>query len=130
MSSTKDIPPDFPRGVPIASLTGAQPKLAVRADSESGAYYLGLSADELAERFEICDDLANQLVAKCQRNRGTKYATMTEEKILAGMLKTLLTKNWGSEDEMRWVIRRTAVLLGWPVPIAARFPHLPERTET
>lgn len=118
MSGDVTVPEDFPRG-PIASLSGAQPKLAVRFNSEDGKYYSGYLPKELAKRFEICEDIANQLVEKCQRNRATKYAAMTEEGILSGLLKKLLLTRWGSDEEMRWVIRRTATTLGWPIPDAA-----------
>jgi hypothetical protein len=45
---------------------------------------------------------------------------MSETEILEQYLARLMKTSWGSDDEMRWVIRRTAELLGWPVPDAAK----------
>lgn len=119
MSGHVTIPADFPREV-TASITGAQPKLPVRFDSESGKYVSGYSPEELAERFDLCEDLANQVVEKCRRKRSTKYEAMTEEGILSSLLNKLLLTGWGSDEEMRWVIRRVAFSLDWPVPNAAK----------
>lgn len=45
---------------------------------------------------------------------------MSEVAILDQYLVRLMQTKWGSDDEMRWVIRRTAALLEWPVPEAAK----------
>lgn len=113
------IPPDFPVEQPLAALTGAQPKLAVRYDAQSGLYTTALPDAELLARYEMCEDLARQLELKCRKNRATKYAQMSEPEILISLLSKLLQAGWGSKAEMKWVIRRTAEILGWPAPAAA-----------
>lgn len=109
------IPEDFPRERAVSALTGAQPKVAVRIDARTGAYFAGQRDEEIRERYDICVDLVDQLVAKCQKNRSTKYASLTEAKILAGLFDQLTKTNWGSREEMAWIIRHTAFELGWPL---------------
>lgn len=116
---TTSIPADFPREEPLAALTGAQPKLAVRFDAATLTYSSSIPSDELQARFDLCEDLAHQLAQKCTRNRSTKYARMSENEILTSLLKKLHTTGWGSKAEMQWVIRRTAELLNWLAPAAA-----------
>ncbi|CAN7544615.1 hypothetical protein [Duganella sp. LjRoot269] len=110
------IPSDFPREPMQASLAGAQPKVSVRVDALSGRYTDAPTESEIAERYEVCEDLAGQLVAKCRKNRTEKYAALTEQQILERLLAQLLGTGWGSSSEMRWVIRRTAAVLGWKIP--------------
>lgn len=110
-----NIPDDFPREPAIASLPGSQPKLSVRFDTTSGKY-IGASDDAaLAERYAVCIDLVEQLVAKCRHNRGTKYAELSETEILERLLAQLLGTGWGTEAEMVWVMRRTVGNLGWHI---------------
>jgi len=111
-----EIPNDFPRAPTISSLSGAWPKVAVRLDLISGTYVSGPTDDELSERYEFCQDLAEQLVAKCKKNRSTKYAALSEVQIFERLLTQLLGTGWGTDAEMTWVIRRTATQLGWKIP--------------
>ena len=57
---SQHVPDDFPRDVTPASLSGAQPKLAGRLIE--GKLVVGLTEDERRERWDICEDLAQQLV--------------------------------------------------------------------
>jgi hypothetical protein len=125
---TTSIPADFPREEPLAALTGAQPKLAVRFDAANRTYSSSIPSDELQARFVLCEDLAHQLAQKCTRNRSTKYAKMSENEILTSFLKKLNTTGWGSIAEMQWVIRRTAELLNWLAP-ASGYRHAELRTQ-
>jgi len=113
------IPDDFPREVAVASLSGAQPKVAVQLDADSGRYFNGPTAEDVQERYEVCEDLVIQLVAKCRSNRGTKYSHLSEPQILERLFAQLLGTSWGSRSEMAWVIRRTASDLAWPIPADA-----------
>src|SRR5471032_1770159 len=114
-----NIPADFPRECSIASLAGGQPTLAVRTDATTGAYSDGASEAEVQARLEICADLVEQLLTKCQKNRETKYAALSEVQILERLLAQLLGTQWGSDAEMHWVIRRAAFELGWAIPESA-----------
>lgn len=111
-----NIPDDFPRSPCIASLPGTQPKVSVRVDATSGKYVGSSNEDAIGERYAVCIDLVEQLVAKCRRNRSTKYAELSEVQILERLLAQLLGTDWGSPAEMAWVIRKTAADLGWKIP--------------
>lgn len=111
-----NIPDDFPRVPSIASLPGSQPKVSVRLDATSGKYVGPSNEDAIDERYAVCIDLVEQLVAKCRRNRSTKYAELSEVQILERLLAQLLGTDWGSPSEMAWVIRKTAADLGWEIP--------------
>lgn len=119
MTKIANIPPDFPTGVVVASISGAHPKVVtVKFD---GKYYApGCSPSERYARWQICEDLAHQFVAKCRKTKVGKRADMAEVEILAQYLKRLLKMGWGTASEMKWVIRRAASLLCWPVPDLAR----------
>jgi hypothetical protein len=111
-----NVPEDFPREPAIAALSGAHPKLSVRFDTASGKYVGAADDSGLADRYAVCLDLAEQLVGKCKRNRGTKYAKLSETEILERLLAQLLTTDWGTEAEMVWVILRAVDELGWHIP--------------
>lgn len=108
-----NVPHDFPRDAETASVTGAQPKLAVVRDATSGNYVAHRDSDETDQRFAICEDLAEQLASKCSRNRDGKYRHLSEREILDQLLKRLLTSGWGNTAEMSWIARQTANKLGW-----------------
>jgi hypothetical protein len=112
------IPADFPRPCIASALAGYQPKLALVG--YQGKFYLpGGAPPELFARWDICEDLAQQFVPKCRESKAGKRSHMSETAILDQYLLRLLKTNWGSDEEMRWVIRRAAGILGWPVPETA-----------
>ena len=112
------VPADFPRPDVASSVAGSQPKLALVG--YQGKYYLpGGTPPERFARWDACEDLAQQFVPKCLESKSGKRAHMSETEILDQYLLRLMKTGWGSDNEMRWVIRRTAALLGWPVPEAA-----------
>ncbi|SAK42447.1 hypothetical protein AWB77_00454 [Caballeronia fortuita] len=55
-------PDDFPWDVAPVSLSGAQMKLGGRLID--GKFVVGLTREERAERWDLCEDLAQQLVPK------------------------------------------------------------------
>lgn len=112
------IPADFPPPSAACGLAGVQPKLSMVMFA--GKLYLpGGTPPERLARWETCEDLATQFVEKCRRNETGKYAHLSRTEILAQYCERLLQTDWGSAAEMRWVIRRTADLLNWPVPANA-----------
>ena len=116
--TTSAIPDDFPQPEIASGLAGMQPKLPMVMFD--GRFYLpGGTPSERLARWEICEDLAKQFVEKCRRNETGKYAHLSRTEILAQYCDRLLQTDWGSAAEMRWVIRRTADLLHWPVPANA-----------
>lgn len=109
------VPDDFPRSVHRGALPGAQPKIL--ATKYRGRFYpTGGTPPELYERWQICEDLAQQLMVKSRDSKLGKRSHMSEEDILSQYLTRLIQTRWTSEDEASWVIRRAALLLGWPVP--------------
>jgi hypothetical protein len=44
---------------------------------------------------------------------------MSEEAILDQYCARALRMGLGSDDEMKWAIRRTAAILDWPIPASA-----------
>lgn len=112
------IPAGFPRPVNLGAVPGAQPKLLMI--KYQGRYYApGCTPPELLERWNICEDLAQQLVVKSRESKVGKRAHMTEVQILEQYLPRLIETHWTSEDEARWVMRRVADLLKWPIPESA-----------
>lgn len=113
------VPPNFPRPVHYGAVAGVQPKLLLT--SYNGKYYSpGCSPPELFERWDICEDLAKQLAAKSQESKAGKRSHMNEVEILDQYLPRLIATKWTSEPEARWIIRRVAEMLGWPVPVGAQ----------
>jgi len=122
------VPADFPRAVHLGALPGAQPKLLMV--KYRGRYYsLGCTPPELWERWDYCEDLAQQFCRKSLDNKAGKRAHMTETEILDQYLERLLKTGWGSDAEMRWVIRRAAMLAHWPAPPAAQEERRPPACE-
>lgn len=112
------VPADFPRPVHLGAVGGAQQKFLMV--QYGGRYHSpGCTPPELFERWDYCEDLARQFCQKCLDNKAGKRAHMTELEILEQYLVRLIDAGWGSDDEMRWVIRRTAELAAWPVPESA-----------
>lgn len=112
------LPADFPRPVHLGAVSGAQPKLLMT--QYQGRFYVpGCTPPELLERWNRCEDLAQQLATKSLESKAGKRAHMTETEILAQYLPRLIATNWTSEPEARWVIRRTGEVLKWPIPTSA-----------
>ena len=113
------IPDDFPRPQIHSSVAGYQAKLPLV--SFEGRFYLpGSTPRELYVRWDICEDLAQQFAVKSRECKTGKRRHMSEEAILDQYCLRAMKTGWGSDDEMRWVIRRAAAILGWPVPASAR----------
>lgn len=108
------VPADFPR--PHAgAVPGAQLKFL--ATKYRGHFYAtGCTPPELYERWQVCEDLAKQLAEKSRESKAGKRAHMTEAEILEQYLPRLIAQNWTSVAEARYVMRRVAEMLGWPVP--------------
>lgn len=123
------VPADFPRPGHHGAVPGVQPKLLMT--QYKGRFYLpGCTPSELFQRWDVCEDLAKQLSAKSIESKAGKRAGMTELEILDQYLPRLIATRWTSEAEARWVIRRAAALLGWPVPPAAQESSNPDSSSS
>jgi hypothetical protein len=104
------VPDDFPRDVTPASLSGAQPKLAGRLIE--GKVIVGQTDDERYERWDVCEDLAQQLVGKAQKDAG-KNPHHSSEDTLQRMRRAIEAKGWVSVVEADWLVERLRALLHW-----------------
>lgn len=123
------VPPDFPRSTHHGAVSGIQPKVLL-TQYDGRFYSPGCTPPELFQRWDVCEDLAKQLSAKSIESKAGKRAGMTELEILDQYLPRLIATRWTSEAEARWVIRRAATLLGWPVPPAAQEPSAPDSSSS
>lgn len=105
----KTIPDDFPRDTAPASLSGAQPKFAARMID--GKFFVGPTAEERAERWRICEDLARQLVAVAHKDMA-KFPEHSREVTLERVRRAVEGKGWASVAEAEWLASRLRVLLG------------------
>jgi hypothetical protein len=108
MSTT--VPDDFPRDVTPASLTGAQPKLAARITD--GKFVAGLTAEERAERWTICEDLAHQLVPKAAKD-AARNPDHSHDETLRRVRRAIEGKGWTERLETDWLLERLRALLDW-----------------
>lgn len=112
------IPADFPRPETSGAISGFQPKLLLT--QHAGKFYAaGCTPPELYSRWGRCEDLAKQLAAKSLESKHGKRSHMSELAVLEQYLPRLIATRWTSEPEARFIIRRAAELLSWPVPLAA-----------
>ncbi len=104
------VPDDFPRDLIPASLSGAQPKLAVRMIDDK--YVAGLTAEERAERWTVCEDLAHQLVPKTIKDAANNPEHSHDE-TLRRVRRAIEGKDWVSVIEADWLMARLRTLLAW-----------------
>ena len=71
--------------------------------------------DHIAQRYELCEDMAQMLTEAALARRFE--LGITEADVLERMHRGLAQEGSGvSTDEALWVTRRLAELLGWPDP--------------
>jgi hypothetical protein len=107
---SKQVPEDFPRNVAPASLAGAHLKLAGRFID--GKFIVGLTEEERFERWDICEDLAHQLIG-IARNEALKYPENSREATLERVRRAVNGKQWTSAVETDWLMTRLRFLLEW-----------------
>ncbi len=73
-----------------------------------------LARAELVARYELCEDMANALVEHCQAIHFRDG--VDEAEVLRRCLQGLLVEPAVlTPAQARWVVTRTAELLGWPL---------------
>lgn len=93
----------------LAAIPGAQPKLSARRIGEK--YWVGLTSDELHARFELCQDLVEQLVPYCRKKRA-EHPEWPQEHLLEKVSNAVRAKNWDlSGPELLWVMRHVERML-------------------
>lgn len=103
-----DVPVDFPRIAIPAVVTGVQPKIGVR--EIDGRYVAGQTEEERYERWDVCEDLARQLLRVALKDEA-EHPGQSRETTLKRVRISVLQKGWCSEDELDWLIGRLATLL-------------------
>lgn len=102
------VPEDFPRGFTAASIPGTQPKFLAR--KIDGRFLVGLTKDELYERWLFCEDLARQLTARTQRKKAAGLISDLEN-FYKETERRVRGQGWGlNEDEVQWLMKRTRLL--------------------
>ncbi|MFM0653457.1 DUF2442 domain-containing protein [Paraburkholderia sediminicola] len=107
---SSQVPADFPWDPTPALLSGTQPKLALR--SIDGRFVVGLTAEERWVRWDMCEDLAQQLVAKTRQD-AAKHPQHSHEVTLNRMQRAIEGKKWTARVETDWLMERLRSLLGW-----------------
>lgn len=111
-----DIPDDFPKEPPLAALSGAHPKLAVVF--QDGVYKTEGAEEHIAQRFDICDDLRQQLIGYSKRKLKER-PDWTLDEYLIQLRASLPRKGWGlSPREMDWLVARLRLELTPPADAA------------
>jgi hypothetical protein len=104
-SPEPEIPDDFPPGASETSVAGAQPKVAVYRDGDT---YTDGAAAHRAERYEICKDLLEQLIAYGEKKM-SETPSLTRSKLAEQMVAQLEKKRFGwgvSPNESQWIADR------------------------
>jgi hypothetical protein len=109
-----EIPSNFPRPVLLGAIAGIQPKILLV--EEAGKFYnLGTNPSTLKSRFEICDDIANQLTSKSLESKAGKRSHLSEAEILLQYRTRLIATKWTSIAEAYWIMDQVAGRIGWPL---------------
>jgi hypothetical protein len=86
---------DFPRRPSPGAVTGAQPKLLLRRIGDQ--LISGLTEHELFARYEMCEDLAQQLMSYIQRRMAENPAWSQDEmlsKACVGVARKVQGGQW------------------------------------
>ncbi|MGE8160410.1 DUF2442 domain-containing protein [Paraburkholderia sp. NPDC080076] len=107
---SSQVPADFPWDPTPALLSGSQPKLAGRWID--GRLIVGLTAEERWVRWDMCEDLAQQLVPKTLKD-AAKYPEHSRDVTLKRIRRAVEGKKWTERVETDWLMERLRALLGW-----------------
>lgn len=100
-----EIPADFPRQAPLASIAGVQPKLTMIRTAD-GRYVQGQTDDELRARYDMCADLVDQLVRYCEK-KARERPEWSQDELLRKVDTSVRSKGWDvSSEELNWVMAR------------------------
>ncbi|MFM0657356.1 DUF2442 domain-containing protein [Paraburkholderia sediminicola] len=107
---SSQVPANFPWDPTPALLSGSQPKLAGRWLDDR--FVVGLTAEERFIRWDLCEDLAQQLVPKTLKD-AAKYPQNSREVTLRRMKRAIQSKGWTERVETDWLMSRLRILLNW-----------------
>jgi len=112
------VPDDFPRPTILGAVGGFQDKLLLVKYGDK-FYEPGCTPPEIFQRWDVCEDLAQQFAQKSLESKAGKRSHLQEVEILDQYCIRAMKMSWGSHAEMKWVFRRAAAILAWPVPPSA-----------
>ncbi|WP_175773394.1 hypothetical protein [Paraburkholderia phenazinium] len=78
----------------------------------NGRFVVGLTEEERFERWQICEDLAHQLIVPAQQD-AAKHRQHSHEVVLKRIGDAIAGKDWCSVVEMNWIVARLRELLRW-----------------
>lgn len=106
LDKIRDVPEDFPRSRHLASVSGFQAKVPARL--VDGKYVGDWTDAELFERYEVCEDLVEQLTAYSHRKL-VELPGATLQNLLPRVRRGILNKGWDITDaELDWIMARVA----------------------
>jgi hypothetical protein len=76
-----------------------------------GKFVVGQTDEERFERWDLCEDLAQQLVA-VGRKDAVKFPEHSRDVTLQRMRRAVEGKRWASVVETDWLMARLRILLG------------------
>jgi hypothetical protein len=104
------IHPEFPHETITGTVGGVQPKVLVRRDVDGNYVSGGPTLSEVLERFEVCDDLAEQLSIYAMRKKRENPEWTTEfnvERTRKAIADKVASGKWTlSAAEQSWIIER------------------------
>jgi hypothetical protein len=112
MKAEHVVPEDFPREVLTGSVAGSQSKLLLRKVGDR--YFSGLAPDELYERYDACEDVAQQLAVYTQRKIRTEGWGFDEalHRVEMGVQNKVRAGTWDfSSAEITWLMSRTRQIM-------------------
>lgn len=105
MDNAKIVPDDFPRRLPSTTLPGAQLKFNARRIE--GRFVVGLTKEELTQRWIYCEDLAQQLAERTQRKQAAGLVSDLDA-FYRETERRVRGQGWDlSNDEVLWLMKRT-----------------------
>ncbi|WP_373991423.1 hypothetical protein [Duganella sp. BuS-21] len=106
----RTIHPDFPHETILGTVAGVQPKVLVRRDDDGNYVTGGPTLADVLERFEVCDDLAEQLGIYALRKKRENPEWTTEfniERTRKAIADKVDSGKWTvSADEQKWILDR------------------------
>jgi hypothetical protein len=112
MTDEHVVPEDFPREMLTGSVAGSHPKLLLRKVGDR--YFAGLTPEELYERYDACEDVAQQLAVYTQRKIGTEGWGFDEalHRVEMGVQNKVRAGTWDfSSAEITWLMSRTRQIM-------------------
>ena len=113
------IPADFPTRKYFGSLSGRAPKLAL-LNFEGALYLPGDTPPERHLRWQQAEEFSQGLAKRCMEVEHTKYAHLSKEGILLQYFERLRKQMPEMSEEAKWIVRRIAAILSWPIPEETR----------